>query len=94
MANLWRIFPTLGKSYLVTERQMNMENGGFLRFSAFGTPPAKMSASPATGAQKHRFRELDHDLRSQECPQRLFAVTVAFFASAILMAGAVGPAIA
>jgi hypothetical protein len=58
MPNLWRILPTLGKSYLIAECQMNGNNGGILRFRRFGTPPAKLLASPATGT-KHQVQGTD-----------------------------------
>jgi hypothetical protein len=50
---------------------------------------------PQTGAQKHQGS--GNEIMTYEAKNvrnAFFAVTVAFFASAILMAGAVGPAIA
>ncbi|MDT8758144.1 hypothetical protein MZO42_05485 [Sphingomonas psychrotolerans] len=57
MPNLWRIFPTLGKQYLVAERQMNGINGGFLRFPQIGTRSALMLASSTTSQSKHKVQE-------------------------------------
>jgi len=44
--------------------------------------------------EKHRFRETIMTYEAKNVRNAFFAVTVAFFASAILMAGAVGPAVA
>jgi hypothetical protein len=74
---------------------MNSENGGFLRFSSIGTPPAEMLASPTTGHGNTKVQ--GNKIMTYEAANvrnALVAVTIAFLASAVLMAGAVGPAIA
>jgi hypothetical protein len=74
---------------------MNGKNRGNLRFSQIGTHPAEMSASPITGQRKHQGS--GNKIMTYEAANvrnALVAVTIAFLASAVLMAGAVGPAIA
>lgn len=73
---------------------MNARNGGFLRFPQIGTASAMKLASPMTGRHNTRFREKTMTYEAKNARNAFLAVTVAFFASAILMAGAVGPAIA
>jgi hypothetical protein len=74
---------------------MNGRNGGNLRFSKLGTHHAEMEASPMTGQAKHQGsgnKTMTYEAKNVR--NAFFAVTVAFLASAILMAGAVGPAVA
>ena len=73
---------------------MNDANGGFLRVWPIGTPPAKMLASSATGHANPRFREQIMTYEAANVRNAFVAVTIAFLASAVLMAGAVGPAVA
>jgi len=73
---------------------MNVINRGFLRFSPIGTPPAEMSASSATSHETPGSGNKIMTYEAANVRNAFVAVAIAFLASAVLMAGAVGPAIA
>jgi hypothetical protein len=68
---------------------------GFLRLSKLGTLPAHVVASPATGEQNTQGSgNQTMTYQANNVRNAFFAVTIALVASVVLMAGAVGPAIA
>jgi hypothetical protein len=69
-------------------------NGGNLRFSKTGTPPAVLLASPMTGQPKRQgSRNKTMTYTASNFRTAFVAVAFTIVASAIFMAGAVGPAI-
>jgi hypothetical protein len=70
------------------------ENGGNLRFSKTGTPPAMLLASPMTGQLKRQGSGNETMTYTAANFRNAFvAITLTIVASAIFMASAVGPAI-
>ncbi|MFJ5929368.1 hypothetical protein ACQKOH_16885 [Sphingomonas sp. NPDC092331] len=95
MPNPWCIFPTLGKCNPAPERQMNGKNGGFLRFSQIGTPPAKLWTSPLTGQEKRQgSRNRNMTANAAYYRNAFFSVALSVAASLVIMAGTVGPVMA